>query len=437
MCVLTVRHSLVRFGGFESGGYSGETNEVTLLTLDLDDDGVAATAAAGDNREEEAFWERVVVSTPSNREQKTLGGRDEDDFDYGYDSENDGMNGASVARPRAYHSATLLSDRYLVIVGGMMSEGSVTDVDVLDTELWRWLDPPCGIAASSTTAAPVDDIDSACAAARSAATHDYDYVDDGSIEPDEIRPSGRHGHSTILDERRNRLVVFGGGNGFDLLRSGVDNAEVWELKLGNHWKDDLEGSFPWKWNLVHADNIHDDKDEHFYNHHVHPKKLTRRERTNLGRCHNCVKVSPTTAIFFGGGGRSTDSVLAFDLRSDSFIRPDVSGTVPRPRFTAASAVVDWEDGAGGGSRYLLVHGGFYGQALGDFVALDLAPRRRNRRAEGRNDEDDGGALEVPARDFPATFRSRGRRVPMQLRGHAPLHGFLEAFMGGDGYRDGL
>ena len=52
--------------------------------------------------------------------------------------------------------------------------------------------------------------------------------------------SGRHGHSVVLDNRRNRLVLFGGGSGSDLLRSGEDNSEVWELKMNDDWETSLK-----------------------------------------------------------------------------------------------------------------------------------------------------------------------------------------------------
>jgi hypothetical protein len=33
-------------------------------------------------------------------------------------------------------------------------------------------------------------------------------------------PSGRHGHSIVLDSKRNRLVLFGGGNGTGKQKGG-------------------------------------------------------------------------------------------------------------------------------------------------------------------------------------------------------------------------
>ena len=52
--------------------------------------------------------------------------------------------------------------------------------------------------------------------------------------------SGRHGHSVILDGNRNRLLLFGGGSGTDLLRSGRDNSEVWELRMNEDWESVLK-----------------------------------------------------------------------------------------------------------------------------------------------------------------------------------------------------
>ena len=63
----------------------------------------------------------------------------------------------------------------------------------------------------------------------------------------DCQPSGRHGHLVILDDSQNRLVLYGGGSRSDLLRSGDDNSEVWELQLGDGLRDskNFVQSFPW------------------------------------------------------------------------------------------------------------------------------------------------------------------------------------------------
>jgi hypothetical protein len=124
----------IRFGGFRGGGYSHETNQVAMLIVQHVE-GQLPTAR----------WEEIQT------------------------------NNSQLATPRAYHTATLLNGRYLVIVGGMMWRESILDVCILDTQTWTWLDQP--------------------------------------ITTEMTNPTGRHGHSVVLDSKRNRLVLFGGGNG--------------------------------------------------------------------------------------------------------------------------------------------------------------------------------------------------------------------------------
>lgn len=73
----------VRFGGFRSGGYSNETNEVSILVLKEEE------RTEGGVQRLTADWH---VIQPQN---------------------------STVATPRAYHSATLVAGRYLVLIGGM------------------------------------------------------------------------------------------------------------------------------------------------------------------------------------------------------------------------------------------------------------------------------------------------------------------------------
>ena len=237
-------------------------------------------------------------------------------------------------------------------------------------------------------------------------------------------PSNRHGHSVVFDDTRNRFVLFGGGSGSDLLRSGIDNSQVWELKMTKNehdWRTDFVNSFPWKWKKLHDDcntcgvstattdttaNTGDDSMN------VDDKNnLSPAETLCLGRCHNCVKISrDTVLLFFGNGRPSTNKVIAYDLKTDTFIcqkqeqdkqstrsTTDVTGiaaataasipqrrvnivdnsgvhvtgdsTIPKPRFTGVSAYLE-EDG------YIVTHGGYCSQdqdTIGTMDVLDLAP----------------------------------------------------------------
>ena len=206
----------------------------------------------------------------------------------------------------------------------------------------------------------------------------------GSDSIFDSRPSARHGHSIILDDSRNRLVLFGGGSGSDLLRAGEDNSEVWELQLGESWRDTdtFIESFPWKWKKLHGDsNANDEGNEG-------DTKLTPSQTLCLGRCHNGIKISRDTALFLFGSGRpSTNGLLAYDLKTDDFFRQQqlsqqshaigevhVNGILPKPRFTGGAAFLE-EDG------YIITHGGYCSQdhdTIGTIDVLDLAPGFRRR-----------------------------------------------------------
>ena len=389
----------VRFGGFRGGGYSGACHQIALLTLEE-----TTTAPDGEDHRSplKATWQVIL-------------GKDE-------------------VQPRAYHSATLVAGRFLVIKGGMSDAGThgcIQGEAILDTQTWTWL---------------------------------QDIPISRAIGP---RPSARHGHSMIWDEKRNRLVMFGGGSGSDLLRSGKDNAEVWELKMGSSSPSssvttsnsssmtaaEFQKSLPWEWNMIHSgerndDNAHnrdadarhhgrmlndfeedsdDETDDEMpaleprtfdnndddnstnndeindndnNNHDMEdvipapapnavddtadndedpeapaedPNKLTDPEQLCLGRCHMGFKVGVDTVILTCGGGRpSTNGVLGYNLSTDSFFRPKLggNGVLPPPRFTAAGALF------GESQSYLLIHGGYCSQegaAIGNISVLDLAP----------------------------------------------------------------
>jgi hypothetical protein len=300
-------HRAIRFGGFQSGGYSGETNHVSILTMKEGQDGKPPSAE----------WQVQPTMNPQ------------------------------LVAARAYHSATLLGGRYLVVVGGMMWRESIIREAILDTQTWTWLEQNI------------------------------------TSQMDDSKPSGRHGHSVVVDPRRKRLMLFGGGSGTDLLRSGKDNSEVWELNMGNNWETDLEASLPWTWKQIHYDltdlNQAEDSDSDYVEdgeaapcnqESRSTPQISPAESLCLGRCHSGIRVSFDTVLFtFGSGRPSTNGVLGYDLRTDSFLHPKIQGPLPRPRFTGISVFLE-ADG------YMFVHGGYSsqgGDAVGDMSVLDLAP----------------------------------------------------------------
>jgi hypothetical protein len=313
----------VQFGGFQAGGYSVETNQVAVLTL----------KELMDDNEPSVTWTTIPTKNSSN------------------------------VPGRAYHSATLLLDRYLVVFGGMKSSRSIQDLSILDTETWTWI-PAAGM-----------------------------------IENQDLNeiPSARHGHSAILDDKRNRIVVFGGGSGSDLLRSGKDNSEVWELRFGDNWKTNFEEAVQkWKWRKIHETakenkenddeeeegeaegtrNNNDQMDEEeATNESIVRAGLTTLDALCLGRCHHGFKLSPDKAMFLFGSGRpSTNGLVTYDLKIDEFIKPGpvIFGIIPKPRFTGVAVYLE-EEG------YVLAQGGFcsqHSEAHQQFDVLDLAPGRR-------------------------------------------------------------
>uniref|UniRef100_A0A6S8F2U2 F-box domain-containing protein n=1 Tax=Aplanochytrium stocchinoi TaxID=215587 RepID=A0A6S8F2U2_9STRA len=269
------KRNAIRFGGFQGGGYTHQCDDLFLFTYEERDNAVPAVR-----------WRKI---TPRGR----------------------------IPQGRAYHTATLISNRYLLIIGGMTTDSSILSEAVLDVQTWTWLDVNVSLSSNPS-------------------------------------PSERHGHSIIFDEAKKRLVLFGGGNGSDLLRSGIDNSEVWELCLGESWSTDIVASFPWTWRMIHGS---DDN-----------STLAPQEKFCIGRCHIGVLASPHKALFCFGGGSplSSAGAIIYDLRSDEWEKADIKGYRPQARFTAAGVVaMDW----------LVVQGGFsvrLGMALPDTIALDLA-----------------------------------------------------------------
>eukprot|EP00573_Skeletonema_grethae_P011726 CAMPEP_0201699036 /NCGR_PEP_ID=MMETSP0578-20130828/21987_1 /ASSEMBLY_ACC=CAM_ASM_000663 /TAXON_ID=267565 /ORGANISM="Skeletonema grethea, Strain CCMP 1804" /LENGTH=570 /DNA_ID=CAMNT_0048185701 /DNA_START=89 /DNA_END=1801 /DNA_ORIENTATION=+ len=323
----------VRFGGFEGGGYSGETNEVWVLTIvdyDYEDSSL----------DQFAVWEKMETQGPS-------------------------------PRARAYHSATLIHDRYLVIIGGMTQLGSCIEESVLDTKTWTWID-----------------MELKCKG----------------------EPTGRHGHSVVWDKRRDRLVMFGGGSGTDLLRTGTDCNEVWELKMNGivaieEYRSPVrsqsssvsDNEMMWEWSKIHKNTLprrnhsmrmrsgdDSDSDDSAEGTNDSEIDLSPSESLCLGRCHNAMKISPDTILLMFGGGRpSTNGMLGYDLAKDTFLRPNVAGPLPVPRFTGVASFLETEG-------YILVHGGFNdatGGAVLDMNVLDLAPSLGRQFAGFPLDED--------------------------------------------------
>lgn len=291
----------IRFGGFQAGGYSNETNQVWLMTL----------RTTSDSSRTSVSWELVNTTNPR------------------------------CGAPRAYHTATLVAGRYLLVLGGMMWRESIVEEAILDTQTWTWIANPISTFGVN-------------------------------------QPSGRHGHSVILDNRRNRLVLFGGGSGTDLLRSGRDNSEVWELKMNPDWETTLK--LPWSWTRLHKDTCDSDSDDENDEDRVHGDSDTTQARSSpplspaealcIGRCHHGIKLTPNTALLLFGSGRpSTNGMFGYDLRNDTFIRPKISGPLPTPRFSGVAVYLEREG-------YILTQGGYSSQqsdCIDDLTILDLAP----------------------------------------------------------------
>jgi len=424
----------LRFGGFRAGGYSNESGQVSMLSIkevvveeqpSTTSPKRSSTGTGTGGFPGQFFHRRRSLQQQEQQQQGqtitswvaewtdipcTVNAGYNDHFtDVG---RHDDVELKDISR--AYHSATLLMDRYLVIVGGMRVTGSVMREMILDTHTWTWIIPK------------PEDISSSLSGL----------------------PSGRHGHSVIFDETRNRLLMFGGGSGSDLLRSGIDNSEVWELRItgdngvnNDNWQTtgNLFDSFPWSWRkLLHGDIMDRPIDENENTCTIRPhNKLSPLEQLSLGRCHNCVKISRDTVLFLFGGGRiSTNGIIAYDLKTDTFIQQKqepivpmetagiatadypiattttaanvvlnerrssrlaarrvnndnagddthnaggvyVTGILPKPKFTGVAAYLE-EDG------YIITHGGYCSQdheTVGTMDVLDLAPSYRRLRRQ--------------------------------------------------------
>jgi hypothetical protein len=265
----------VRFGGFRSGGYRDECCQVAILTVEPavePRDGSPASSVVTDFT---ATWE--VVNTHAVVQGDPLVGDADDDRDRPIRS----------YLSRAYHTANLLFDRYLVVLGGMQTANSVWNPAILDTRTWTWSVPRSQQPSQQSATVPVATTSSPLAS----------------------MPSPRHGHSTVWDPKRSRLVVFGGGTGIGLLRSGNDNSEVWTTAVLRRNDpaalvscmigDDEDGAAVpescW-WRIAQASS----------------EALSPAESLCLERCHVAHCVSPDVVLLaFGSSRPSTNGVLAF------------------------------------------------------------------------------------------------------------------------------
>ena len=269
--------SAVRVGGFTSGGYSRETSQVAVLRL-----------SKNHNDDWQASWEVKECSTQS------------------------GVSLAQFSPSRAYHAAQLVLDRYLILMGGMKSRAnrSILDPVILDTQTWTWLDQVF-IGAECT-----------------------------SLESEPKSPEGRHGCSFVWDAYRERFVLFGGASGWDILRSGRDVTDIWQLGPQKPLPESLTPdtflqSFPWEWKRIHKDQSPnaDSTDTE-----ISATRLSPVESLCLGRCHAGHHVArDTVMLVFGSTKPSSNNVIGYDLRLDVFRRPRVTGCLPEGRLCFASA----------------------------------------------------------------------------------------------------
>ena len=119
----------IRFGGFRAGGYSNETSQVSMLTVKQegkpirrrqerrqrqpkDSDGDDSDIDDCDDATWEWQWEWSWEASWSDVATTGMAPDDDDD-----DDDEDSFNRDFLSR--AYHTSTLLLDRYLVVIGGM------------------------------------------------------------------------------------------------------------------------------------------------------------------------------------------------------------------------------------------------------------------------------------------------------------------------------
>lgn len=356
----------IRFGGFRAGGYSHETDQASLLRLVKSQNGGQVRAS----------WEVLQMRTQSGEPLRRV----------------DQMIGLS----RAYHAAELVLGRYFVIIGGIQSRigSSILKPVILDTHTWMWMDEIAVDLPSS----------------------------------DNAWPAGRHGCSLIWDKARQRLVLFGGATGCDIIHSGTDVCDVWQLApkeplLGPLTHESFIESLPWQWTRLHEDQNRVPHCQMPRAEYISPTRLSSAESLCLGRCHGAHLVARDTVVFvFGSSKPSTNGVLGYDLRSDEFRRPRAHGVIPVPRLCFASAYLPQQNSIWVHSGWSTQRGGILHHSLATCMAvLKLVPT---------SEPTDEASAHISGSQPVSNHEARlARRRRMSMRAHGGIFGLMSAFSG--------
>ncbi|EJD04992.1 galactose oxidase [Fomitiporia mediterranea MF3/22] len=282
-----------------------------------------------------------------------------------------------IPPPCRAHTATLV-DRRLFVFGGGQGNMYYNTLYILDTVSRRWTHVPFSTAISSTSAQHAHTLSGAGDSSPAAAAAAPESIEAGinySVV-DESLPRPRRAHTTVL--YKNRLVVFGGGNGAMALN------DVWVLDVGvpperMRWaKQRTTGARPsprgyhtanlignvmvvvggsdgrqtfsdvfclnletWHWSSVHADRLY--------------RRLA----------HTATQIGSYLFIMGGHDGTQyTNELLLFNLVSLQYEPRTTRGIPPSPRGYHAAALADGR---------LWVFGGYDGRTAHDDVhMLDLA-----------------------------------------------------------------
>jgi hypothetical protein len=352
----------IMFGGLKQYDFNNRiqgTSQVAILHVEENESDIAATSTSVPN----VWWEVIdrchVFDNPSMVCSDT------------------NSTWSSIAA-RGFHASTLFFNRFLFVVGGTQyDEESLLNPILLDCQTWTWY---------------VDGITTSCT-----------WFKNSTGNKCKLFPSKRHGCSLIADvEYRNRLLLFGGGIGYDFMAARCTSG-VWELIMdGCNSSDGVLKSMPWKWNLLHkdqtvrdcddsdddedndhADVIYDDIEEEEGNNGSHDEAqdqidpnniLSCSEQLILGQCHCGYRVGRDTVLLVFGrvGGIMTNDVLCYNLKENSFFRTRVHDSFhPYSRYDCQSAYIE--------SKGIIVfYGGISdssreGMFVTDTILLDLAP----------------------------------------------------------------
>lgn len=226
-----------------------------------------------------------------------------------------------VPTPRGYHAAVMLDDHNLLVFGGICNSAAIAAPEVLNLKTWAWSRPRFR----------------------------------------GREPAPRFGLSlTSLDD--GRIVLIGGSTGSDLLRNGVDFADVHVLVEGPG------GVLGWR---------------------EATPELPCPTPRNLGREHSASLVG-SKIVLFGGSRQLSNTIAVLDTDRLQWEMPRVFGPTPTPRHSHKAAVL--------GSKIVLFGGySIKGASSAKSVAIDLATRR--------------GALESAA-------GRANRRGPADIANHA-------------------